>query len=172
MNAQREQREQTEVMRSYRLASDGLGELILPGRFWEVLHTRATLVDSVRRECGEIIECILDFLASERNIHLPYGATTDDGAPLSVPSDSRVVTCLTRHEAQVLRSRLRKTGLDCKVGEVIGESYNHRDEGSKATIRQCLDFLARQVEHFEADDERILVIVTREDPSMTGTRGS
>src|SRR5689334_22110236 len=74
---------------------------------------------------------VVDFLGSEARIRLPNGHATDYGAAIHPPEKLRVVTCLTRRDAHLLRSRIRKSRLDRFGGELICESYALHDEASR-----------------------------------------
>lgn len=146
------------MLTCYRLNVSACGRLSDPEQFWHVLQTLATPVDSAPVAAHDVLEKIIDYVHSECRFRIPPGDRTDLGTPICPPDGTRVVSCLSRQDCQVLRSRIRKFQLDSTGAWSVCESYNLWDTGSREAVRQCLRLLERQREFVDSDDDRILIV--------------
>jgi hypothetical protein len=105
------------------------------------------------------MEIVRNFLAAEARIQLPTGWETDRGEAIRPPDGLHVATCLSRHDAVVLRSRLRKQEIDRSRADLICDSFNISDPSKRDAVGQCLLFLERQADHFTSDDERTILVI-------------
>ncbi len=132
-------------------------------QFWSVLLDQARHVDSLPDYDGCTKDVLRYLFGTDYSIPLPNGRGTDFGSPIDVVSDATVLTCMTRHDAQVLRSRIEKRGYDAEAGISQFESCYigaaEQFENKSDVYRQCINFMKRQVTHFRSDDERLLLVV-------------
>ena len=124
-----------------------------------LLRTDETLVDAFSRPNRWVdhlpnvlpreIEMLMDYLASEFNIRLPSAIQG------SVPIGYSVVTALTRHDANRLRTRLRKKVHDLSLKAIL-QAYGYASEGND----EWRDYFCRQSELFETDDCSLVLLVS------------
>lgn len=93
-------------------------------------------------------EMLVDYLSSEFNIRLPSAIQG------SVPIGYSVICALTRHDANCLRTRLRKKVHDLSLKAIL-EAYGYASEGND----EWRDYFCRQSDLFEEDACSLALLV-------------
>jgi len=146
-------------MNSYLLTLGQCSQLGDPEQFWKIIEKVAKPVDSVEEDCGRVMEIILDYLATEASLVLPPGNRTGYSTKICAPKGDWIVTCLTRHEAALLQSRLAKKKIEAKCAEEILRAYGCWEPEMDRIASQCIEFLKRQITHLKLDEERLIIVI-------------
>ena len=129
-----------------------------PDEFWPVLHDHATLVASLPSGSGDTASILVDYFATEVAIGIPPGWSTDFGTSIEPPEGVEVLTCMSQHDAKVLRTRMAKCGfLDRPQSTEIFCCYDNKCEQLPELCSATLSFFARLAEHISSDNDRLIV---------------
>jgi len=129
-----------------------------PSEFWPVYQQHGHLADSLPSGSRETVGILIDYLATEARIRVSPGWTTDLGTPIAPPEGVDVLTCMSRHDARVLRSRmLKRELLDLQDATDIFSLYDHRYVHLPELCSVTLSFFGRLADLISSDNERLIV---------------
>ncbi|MEQ1906131.1 MAG: hypothetical protein ABL888_18240 [Pirellulaceae bacterium] len=106
-------------------------------------------IDHLPNVSAAEIAMLLDYLSSEFGINLPSTIQA------SVPIGYRIVAALTRHDANCLRTRLKKKVQDLSLKEIL-QAYSHAGDGDT----EWWNYFCRQSQHCQTDDCSLVLLVS------------
>jgi len=129
-----------------------------PDEFWPALHDHAMLVASLPSGSGDTASVLVDYFATEAAIRIPPGSSTDFGTSIAPPEGVHVLTCMSRHDAKVLHTRMAKRGLfNLRQSTGIFSAYDRKFEQLPELCSATLSFFGRLADHISSDNDRLIV---------------
>lgn len=127
----------------------GLRSLLISAdtSFEDAVADAACCVDTLPNCSDQIAEVLTDWLSTEMRIPLPPPLPEDR------TFSCRGITSLSRHDARVLCTRLRKQEIDPL--SMIARCYCLQADGGI----EWAEYLCRQKDHIHSDDSRLVIVV-------------
>ena len=127
--------------------------------FWDTVHAYGTEVDCLRGYNHEMVEIVLDCMASELRIALLHASRC-----IHFPG-TRILGVLDRHAANVLRTRLeRHVNTDAKsIFQAYGLSI-----ATTPNARDWRSFFSRQSRHLQSTTDQLLIVCIDANPEHDG----